>query len=907
MKRLCLSLIILAVAWSASANPVDRQQARQHAEKFMQVKGAIIGEEASARSFRHKAPTTNQPFYVFNTVGDRGFVIVAGDDRIDPILGYTTQGRFEENDLPVNFKAWLEQTASEIESFTKTQKTQTTSGPKASVKPVAIHNEVNPLILTTWNQGNYDNDLNTDGVYNIHLPKIGGQYPCTGCVATAGAQVMYYYKWPEDLTQTVPGYVINGSMANTKEDLPPIQFQWNKMKTNYIFNDPDADAVADLMLYCGYATQMKYGIDGSSGSTDILADGMCKYFDYNPNTWKTVYRYQYSISEWDELIYNELANGRPVIYSGSFNSAHAFICDGYDGAGMYHFNWGWGGGNNGYFKLQATNPDGVSDVSSMGYIDENYCVIGLQPNSWPDINDPNADDTWETTEIQGIVATASNVTVEDLNVKMTFSNKNEASYAFGYGIGELNSNGSITPIDKSNEKYKGWGELGNGWYFSDVPFDFSSYQLSDGTHTLVPICIVNGETEWRRCKPADLYFEVNVSGGGKTIIAHPIEDIKINDFDLASGGTPGCWQGINLNITNNGDNLEKDLYFYVGTADDLGKYAAKKTIRIASGNTKEYRLNTSALDAGNYTLRLLNKYNGDVVLAQKDITISLDLQATNFEITGSKYANKILQVDVTVENHAGDYAVPLYLFASNTNSKKFVYAAGSAIERGSSEVVTFYFQPKQAGTWNLWVATDQKGENVIGESSVEVSEQNPANLSIKSQAQNLSGNTIKAENLVVTVDVTNIGEYAYDDVIEARLFKLEPGTNTGYQVDVKKKELQLEPGAKTSFDFTFDNLEDGSSYFFYIYFYSTEGSKIILYRASGGYSYVFEYTPNTGDTTPGDANGDGKMDASDITSSINYIAGKSVAGFNFDAADMNKDGVVNIADIIIMMNAFFAK
>ena len=87
---------------------------------------------------------------------------------------------------------------------------------------------------------------------------IEGKYPCTGCVATVGAQIMYYYQWPKVQTKAVPSYTTS-SKANTSEALPPIQFQWDKMKTCYVNNDPNTEAVnavADLMLYCGYAAKM---------------------------------------------------------------------------------------------------------------------------------------------------------------------------------------------------------------------------------------------------------------------------------------------------------------------------------------------------------------------------------------------------------------------------------------------------------------------------------------------------------------------------------------------------------------------------------------------------------------------------------------------------------------------------
>ena len=721
MKRLPLLFVSLFMALAMNAEPITQQQALQKAQQFMPHK--TFGTQQMARKVLGKtASTTTQSLYVFNIEGNGGFVVVSGDDSTEPILGYTTKGHYDEENMPSNFRFWMEQRAAEIEAYQRYAASKPSTARSGTARKIIAHAAVEPLIITTWNQGNARNETNTDGVYNIHLPMINGQYPCTGCVATAAAQIMYYYQWPQDFTTSVPGYTDPQSLADTSEGLEPIQFQWNKMKTSYVFNDPDTEAVnavADLMLYCGYAAQMTYGVEGSGAYSNTLAEGMAEYFGYDPNSWKYLARRDYSISDWDQLVYNELANGRPVIYDGSFTGGHAFICDGYDGAGMYHFNWGWGGWANGYFKLQATNPDGIENISSMGYIADQYCLIGLQPNSWPEIVDTNADDTWEVPVIEGIVTTAENVAIEGTTVKMDLFNFNDDDYNFGFGIGLLNSDGTITPLDTRYKNYQ-TVTLPSGYGFTGVPFDFSAYSLADGTYTLVPICLLNGETEWKRCSPGDLFFELKISGELREISVHPVENLIINDFGLAAGGLPDTYQYVKVNVTNAGDNLKTSLYVFLGTNEDKGEFRNWKNISIAAGNTKEQRIYIGKLSEGSYTLWLTSDYAGTKVLAKKEITITQDVRATHFEVIGEKEPNNILQVDVTVENHAGDYNLPLYLFASTTEEKEFVYAAGSAIESGSEETVTFYFQPDQSGIWNLWVTTDQNGNNIIGQTTIEL-------------------------------------------------------------------------------------------------------------------------------------------------------------------------------------------
>ena len=784
--------------------------------------------------------------------------------------------------------------SAEIDAIARQSQPSLSRGAQVTPAPrqVSVHPAVKPLIITEWNQGNSDN------VYNAHLPQISGKYPCTGCVATAGAQIMYYYRWPKAATKSVPGYSTS-SKADTSKDLPSITFRWDKMKTQYYHRevtDPLTDAeeaVADLMLYCGYAAEMQYGLNGSGASVIDLARGMSEYFDYNPNTWNYVERSNYSISDWDDLIYNELASGRPIIYSGSsFQGGHSFICDGYDGAGMYHFNWGWGGEYNGYFKLQATNPYGKSDISDIGYVMDNYCIIGLQPSSWPVPSDPSKPDEWDVADIEGVVATADNVRVDGLKVLIALGNENNQDVAFGFGMGELNADGSISPVSTEYELYKEWGEISKGLYYSNVSFDFSTFNLSEGSHILVPISLVNGESVWRRCKPADIYFEVNVRGGTKTLVAHPVENLKISKFDLASGGTPGNNQAVNFTVTNNGDNIERLLYVYVGTANDKGYNAARKTVKIASGNTKTYNLSIGWLEQGSHTLYLTSGKDG-AVLAKTEVIVAQDISATSFNVSGAKFANSELQVDVTVENHAGDFALPLYLFASKTTTKNRVYAAGTAIERGGSEVVTFYFKPTEVGRWNLWVATDDAGSDVIGQSTVDITEAPTGKVTLKSS----NSNAVFGRNSDVTCSFTakNTGTTTNYRNLETWLYVWNSGSGIGVKNVITP--LTLQSGEENTVSIYFDGLEEGVGYRVITYYYTTfNGTDKIALNTQR-----FTYTKPVF-ASLGDANDDNTINAADIVEVVNYIMGSPSAKFNKDGADANDDGTVNAADIVSIVN-----
>ena len=911
MKRILNLLIALAAVTTAMAATVNRQQARQQAAQFLQQRGAQLGSDPTTVNGR-RVQAADQSLYVFNAEGGRGFVVVSGDDRTDAILGYTLEGSYDEADMPPAFMEWLAQMEAEIKALGDDVAEARTNAPKASATQVSIHAAIAPLIQTTWNQGNTNNTQNTDGIYNIRLPKIGERYPCTGCVATAGAQIMYYYRWPQGPTAEVPGYTLDPpSAANTKSALPSTQFQWNLMKTVYSSADANTDAakaVAELMLYAGYAAQMRYGVDGSSANQMTLCRGMAEYFGYDPYTLETIKRSEYSIAAWDEAMYNEIAHGRPIIYDGASaangSGGHAFICDGYDGEGLYHFNWGWGGGYNGYFKLSATNPYGAN--SFPGYVFGNSAVIGIQPATGVVPTDPNGDDEWEVETIDGMVAQASNVSINGTEAVMSLGNPNEQTCKFSFGMGELKSDGSVEFVYKKNVNYS---EIPQGWSFSNVSFDFAQINLPEGSHRLVPISKLDGEDEWRRCRPADVWFFVEVAGSDITAVAHPIEALQINKFELATPGSPDAYQRVLVNITNNGDNIEKTYYIYVD-GEWAGFYDSRRTLKIAAGNTKEFLLLTKIMPEGKHTITLRDGYEGPVV-AEFEADIKVDLAATAFSVgSDPKFAGTTLPVDVTVENQASDYTMPLYFFASKTSSKgSCAYIAGTGIPSGGSEDVRFYFTPTSGGTWNFWVATDQSGSNVIGTGSADIEEAPTGTVELTLVDKEI---TCKADGKTTfTITVKNTGNVTNYNGFRAWIYTPKnDGTNKwgGYQYQ-SVPNTTLEPGQEITVTMTFTELTEGVEYAIspeYATTYSGNEWTDLNNMWENRFTYTAPAVEPDPDPIPGDFDGDGELTVTDVEQMASrLIGGMPIA--DDAAADVNGDGVVNIADLTALIKALLKK
>ena len=345
MKKSFFISICLILALSVYAGPVTEDQALEKARRFNPGKHYSLVQTAGQT--RSDNTISDKPFYIFNAAENGGFVIVSGDDRTKEILGYSDRGNITDRNLPENVKWWLDYYTKAISSLrdSKTEGRAETRSQKTEIKP---------LIQTQWNQYSPFNDL---CVFN-------GQTCVTGCVATAMAQIMNFYKYPASVS-AIEGY--ESFPAATA--LPATSLTWENMK--------DED-MAKLSRYCGQAVRMQYGTYGSSTSSALIPLALVKYFGYSKST-HSVYRDGYTPEEWENTIYQELSDGHPVIYSGvsPTNSGHTFICDGYKD-GLYHVNWGWGGYLDGYFVLTLMDSKGKEYINDT-YSEEQMAVVGVRP------------------------------------------------------------------------------------------------------------------------------------------------------------------------------------------------------------------------------------------------------------------------------------------------------------------------------------------------------------------------------------------------------------------------------------------------------------------------------------------------------------------------------------------------
>ena len=342
-----------------------------------------------------------EKIYAFNVEGG-GYVIASGDSRTLPVLGYSDSGSIDWTNMPENMRAWLkgydEAIATLGNSTDFADGNLLTAECEQPFSTRLARTAVEPLITTQWNQlAPYWNKI---PLYDGADPDWQGKNCLTGCPATVMAQIMKYYEWPKTETRAIPAYdqeTYDDGISKTWhiDELPPVTFDWANMIDQYTIQDDETgeekavgteaqqDAVATLMRYCSQAFEMEL-TPVTSGAGASAIPRAYYYMGYAPSV-QLVNRAFFCIDEWEELIYGELSAKRPVQYNGfSSDDGHSFICDGYDGNGMFHINWGWSGSYDGYYSLSVLNPyydSSLGRAKRMGFSRNQGAVIGIQPPS----------------------------------------------------------------------------------------------------------------------------------------------------------------------------------------------------------------------------------------------------------------------------------------------------------------------------------------------------------------------------------------------------------------------------------------------------------------------------------------------------------------------------------------------
>lgn len=361
------AIMTVAAVASAGAAPLTPQQALTRVTESAGPGMQRAAGPAYTLAYAMKAADAQtDAFFVFNS--EDGFIIASADDRLVPCLAYGSGQIADMSELPDNAAAWLNGYADEI-NYYLTRNPQALE-PAAVFRAAGERQPVTPLCTTRWNQ---------KAPYNSSTPTFYGSNAVTGCVATAMAQIMKHYSYPEHGTGS---YSYTWNNVNVSSDFSSATYEWDKMFDLYdpITSAEESRPIGLIMAHCGTAVHMQYGVSLSGAFDAMIPYALTKYFGYDPDV-SMIYRDAYSNEEWEEIIYREISQGRPVQYAGcNNNGGHSFVCDGYSSDGKFHINWGWGGLSDGYFALSALNPGSQGAGSSEGgYNMLQKAVIGFRP------------------------------------------------------------------------------------------------------------------------------------------------------------------------------------------------------------------------------------------------------------------------------------------------------------------------------------------------------------------------------------------------------------------------------------------------------------------------------------------------------------------------------------------------
>ncbi|MDE6050961.1 MAG: C10 family peptidase [Paramuribaculum sp.] len=365
--------IIAGFATTAEARQLSPEEALMRARRVdATVMSPMTAGSPSAPTLEYTATTADgslNTLYLFNSPANGGYLLVSADDSSDAaLLGYSTSGRIDASSMPENMRWWISQYSKEIASASLRDGSTFDYGDFEIPELPAIE----PLVKTHWAQRD---------PYNIFCPTMSnGNHAVTGCVATAMAQVMKVHQWPEkgvsshSYTPPSIGKLVTVNFADST-------YRWDLMLDKYTSTSTyeSQAAVASLMVSCGVSVGTNYSTSSSAGYTSA-AKALVNYFNYDKGV-RILHRDYYGMEDWFDLVYSELAAGRPVLYSGTNESAgHAFVCDGYSKDGYFHINWGYGGGTDGYFMLTNLNAGdtGIGGVAD-GYNNGQAMIVGIQP------------------------------------------------------------------------------------------------------------------------------------------------------------------------------------------------------------------------------------------------------------------------------------------------------------------------------------------------------------------------------------------------------------------------------------------------------------------------------------------------------------------------------------------------
>ena len=665
MLLCCQCLVVWCMAQTILAD-----EAYAKAKSFMNTRGKQVSK-LQVKTIKMEGQT-EPACYVYNTPAGDGFVIVSGDRRIDGVIGYSDNGSFDGQSMPENMRAWLQDYAREITALRQGL---------ASPRRVPTHAAISPLVASKWDQGTASED---GDAYNQLCPTIGGVHCMTGCVATAMAQIMRYNRWPTGYTEVIPAYKSNDKLG-TLSALSAVKFNWNQMQDKYRGTETSTQrtAVARLMRYCGQALEMDYGTKSSSTTSDKVAMALRTYFGYDTNT-RHVVRSDYTAEGWDKLIYNELKENRPVYYHGSSTGGgHGFVCDGYDGNGLYHINWGWEGKHDGYYRLSLLNPDGGGTGSSGtedGYTMSQGAVVGIrQPVSF--------DDDMRILSLDELNTNGS-------TIEAAYWNRTgmDGTFQYGFAYQEINTDGDSFWLDYKTNSF-------NPGTIRRHSVDVNTMDLGSGTYRFYPFSRLEGADWYRMQGDFGTYIEVVMKNGVKQSMSyHPHASLTVS-HECVGNRIVNMPQEVKISVTNKGEEFNDLFYLFASKTNQKGEYVNQTNMVVEAGATEQGSMFFTPTSTGTWKLWIDIDEEGSHDLSPITVEIisaptgtnNLSLVSYTVDVVGDG-----VNVQAKVKNNASQgYYRPVgcAIFTEDSNTSIVLQESGNLnLAAGKTVTLDYHFE-----------------------------------------------------------------------------------------------------------------------------------------------------------------------------------------------------------------------
>ena len=660
------------------------------------MKAPAVGAMTVSRTIL--TPENAAALYIFE--GNGNALVVAADDRVAPVLGYIDN--CAEGEMPPQMKWWLQQYARQID-FVMAQPEKGTglyiTLPKKSAADERA--PISPLVTTRWDQ---------DTPYNYKCPSVGGKKSMTGCVATAAAQVMKYHNYPEEGSGTIS--YKDGTTTRTLS-LDGKKFDWANMLDSYngTYNSTQRDAVAFLMQAIGYASEMEYSPDASGAQSPVMVEGVKKYFGYNEKM-VMLERDNFPLAQWEQLVYDNIKTVGPVYYAGTDNiqGGHAFVCDGYSQDGFFHFNWGWGGAYDGYFKLTALTPEGQGIGGNAGGFNfgQEIALNFTKPGA-PTIDVPAVSPITLTGNLTGLrngqYVSLSSDQVESMGVFAYNTSANTVTVEFG-----------LRAVDSTTGEEAGISSTGNsvtlkmhnGYTRVNIPV---SEDLADGRYRMYLIARDYPSGEWLDVNHNISnvnYVNVVIADGSVSSVSNvAAATIESYDIEVQSSVYLNYPIKLSYSLENNSDMEIYDGIMPVIFTLSNGQADAKAmgdayAVNLLPGETAEvetvatlYPYESTATFSGSAYLALVSSNTG-VILDYVPVTVkaaptSTSVTGTEFSMEGDRNnadANN-LSFNCGITLTKGYWASPLTVYLCSSRGEMLHTLSSSE---------TYFLEPQQSAS-----------------------------------------------------------------------------------------------------------------------------------------------------------------------------------------------------------------